>query len=49
MTSAIYSVYRGFTLSGYFSPSRSAYSEGATPKCLRKMVEKCAKLENPTV
>ena len=27
----------------------SAYSEGATPKCLRKMVEKWARLEKPTV
>ena len=29
--------------------SRSAYSEGDTPKCLRKMVEKWARLEKPTV
>ena len=29
--------------------SVSAYSDGATPKCLRKMVEKWARLENPTV
>ena len=35
----------------YCSPcgSRSAYSEGATPKCLRKMVEKWARFEKPTV
>ena len=29
--------------------SRSTYSEGETPKCLRKMVEKWARLEKPTV
>ena len=33
----------------FYSLCCSAYSEGATPKCLRKMVEKWARLEKPTV
>lgn len=37
---------------GHYSPLSddiSAYSEGDTPKCLRKMVEKWARFEKPTV